>query len=49
MEHFTIPPRFSVQRVLISAEGAEPAVADAGYFDHIIDLRELTFSSSFMY
>ncbi len=46
MEHFTIPSRFSVQRVLISAEGAESSVKDAGYFDHIIDLQELARPSS---
>ena len=41
VEHFLIPPRHSVERVLISAEGADESVRGIGYFDHITDLAML--------
>ena len=41
MESFVVPPRHSVQRVLISAGGADIAVKNAGFFDDIIELKDL--------
>lgn len=42
MELLSIPSSYSVQRVLISAEGADAGVTNAGYFDDIIDLAKLS-------
>ncbi len=41
MESFSIPPRHSIQRVLISVSGAEAGVMNAGFFDDIIELKHL--------
>ncbi len=41
LANFAIPARHTVQRVLISAEGADEVVAGAGYFDRIIDLANI--------
>ena len=41
MESFVVPPRHSVQRVLISAGGTDIAVKNAGFFDDIIELKDL--------
>ncbi len=36
-----LPPRTTVQRVLVSAAGAEPEVATGGYFDRIVTLEDI--------
>ena len=41
MELFEMPSRYSVQRVLISANGCDQSVIDAGYFDDILTLEDL--------
>jgi hypothetical protein len=41
MEYFTIPPKHSVQRVLISPSGADAGVKNAGFFDDIVELKDL--------
>ena len=46
LANFEIPARHTVQRVLISAEGADDSVAGAGYFDTIIDLATIFKASS---
>ncbi len=41
MELFDIPPRHSVERVLITASGCDQSVIGAGYFDSIVTLQDL--------
>jgi hypothetical protein len=41
MELFDIPPRYSVERVLITASGCDQSVIEAGYFDSIVTLQDL--------
>jgi AAA+ ATPase superfamily predicted ATPase len=41
IELLSIPSRHSVQRVLISAEGADASLVEAAYFDQILDLKML--------
>ena len=41
LELLKAPSRYSIQKVLISAAGADGALRNAGYFDAIIDLKAL--------
>ncbi len=41
LEHFHLPARYTVHKVLVSATGCEATVKDAAYFDEIVDLERL--------
>jgi hypothetical protein len=41
LDLFDVPPRHSVERVLIAVSGCEQSVIDAGYFDEILTLKDL--------
>lgn len=41
MTLFDVPPRHSIERVLISISGCDQSVIDAGYFDDILTLKDI--------
>jgi AAA+ ATPase superfamily predicted ATPase len=41
LDLFDVPPRHSVERVLVAVSGCEQSVIDAGYFDEILTLKDL--------